>query len=537
MMSVCLFGFAQTPDLNPQVQVTNEYKSSGSDVLKQDMPLSVPDTVSHIEYNFDYSVFDNPYRGAYEFAAYNIQVEPEMTLPDWNSLYVRAGAGYPLNPELYAAFSARVTDRISLSASQDLSGFAGKYYGVGMSLLPLNSNTYDGYDLSERFGMAVRFSRTNDNMVLKTGYRGLYNSDCFRKSGFHSVYAAFSRFGNDGGGDGLNVDVRYSEDHIAGQIALDLVNPCVKDLQIGVNGTASVPVPGHSTRASVDYAVNGYLMPGLFREYGMMGYMAAPHIVFDGGWFGASIGFKVDYYDRFGIAPDIRVSTLVRKLGMRLSAGITGGAAVNTYSSLKEFDHFFNPSYSLDFQSVNRETVNASLRAEGHIGPRFSYDLRGGWKSLLGQAFESVTISGTNLMPKLVFLDCSMFYADLTASWKSEHLEFDTRLSLRRTSLDGRSEGVDLPVFASDSRIEYNFRKRVFVGLTCVADTPRNFVCAGNAVELPAFVDLGAFAEYRFNGAWSLWLKGGNLLNTDNRVSPLHVDQGLNFTLGVCLNL
>ena len=56
---------ANAQNINAQVQVTNSYSSSVGDFAKQNVPVNVPDSALKFDYDFDYSVFDSPYRGAY----------------------------------------------------------------------------------------------------------------------------------------------------------------------------------------------------------------------------------------------------------------------------------------------------------------------------------------------------------------------------------------------------------------------------------------------------------------------------------------
>ena len=49
-------------NLNPEVQVTNEYQTRMGDASKQGPAMRIPDSLLRFDYHFDYSVFDSPYK-------------------------------------------------------------------------------------------------------------------------------------------------------------------------------------------------------------------------------------------------------------------------------------------------------------------------------------------------------------------------------------------------------------------------------------------------------------------------------------------
>ena len=55
-------------------------------------------------------------------------------------------------------------------------------------------------------------------------------------------------------------------------------------------------------------------------------------------------------------------------------------------------------------------------------------------------------------------------------------------------------------------------------------------------VYLPYYVDLGAYAEYVVNGKFSVWLRGGNLLDMEIQRNPLFAEEGINLTAGISLS-
>ena len=54
---------------------------------------------------------------------------------------------------------------------------------------------------------------------------------------------------------------------------------------------------------------------------------------------------------------------------------------------------------------------------------------------------------------------------------------------------------------------------------------------------IPGYADLGVYFEYAPSRILSVWARGGNLLNMTIQRNPIYAEKGINFTVGVCLNL
>ena len=85
-------------DLDPTVVVRRAYEGKLIEVHKPQLDMQVPDSVTRFDLDFDYSVFDKPYEGAYEFNPYVLTMQPASAVQNPKNLYLRAGAGYTLYP-------------------------------------------------------------------------------------------------------------------------------------------------------------------------------------------------------------------------------------------------------------------------------------------------------------------------------------------------------------------------------------------------------------------------------------------------------
>ena len=117
-------------NLNPTVEVDRTYEGKPVGILKEDVPMQVPDSLTSLKLDFDYSVFDNPYKGSYEFRPYLVIMKPEAGNSDARGLYVRLGAGYSLHPEAEVVFSPRMTGPFHISAYFNHGSYFGNYRNV-----------------------------------------------------------------------------------------------------------------------------------------------------------------------------------------------------------------------------------------------------------------------------------------------------------------------------------------------------------------------------------------------------------------------
>ena len=102
-------------NIKESVQVTNDYQTVFDDFNKQSARTVVPDSMYRFDYNFDYSVFDTPYKGSYDFTPYNVSITPSRREDTSSRFYLRAGAGVSLRPVLDAVYTPVSAPNASLS--------------------------------------------------------------------------------------------------------------------------------------------------------------------------------------------------------------------------------------------------------------------------------------------------------------------------------------------------------------------------------------------------------------------------------------
>ena len=149
-------------NLNQRVEVTNEFEAKVLEAHRDDLSMTVPDSVTVFSWDFDYSIFDTPYAGAYEFRPYNMDMVPVTSRPASNHFYLKAGAGYTLHPTLTLAWDPILGRGFEMGITDNLNGYAGKYCGFG--------DKFSGYDFTNRLGVGLHYAGKSSDMFFTAGY-------------------------------------------------------------------------------------------------------------------------------------------------------------------------------------------------------------------------------------------------------------------------------------------------------------------------------------------------------------------------------
>lgn len=526
-------GSAWAQDINPSVEVTNDFASSVSDYDKVGIALSVPDSLRSFNLNFDYDVFSRPYAGAYEFTPYSIMFVPQTVRETRPAFLLNAGAGYTFHPVLNAVLSPRLGDKFALTVYQDFSGYMGPYRSFDRSLK--RNGCWQGRDLSETVGLTGSLKLSSVEFGLNLNYDGLYVQDRFLtgrpyhdfgvKLGGHSI----------AGGKGA-----FAFDFVAGYNAVreyNAIKPLVEDC-VSLDGNMSFDIARKKSvfemALAADYVSHGSLLAGSMYNVNVTPRYASSYRKLK-----YSIGAQVSVGSNmktkhFWMYPDLRADFNLFDF-LNIFAGAKGGDSYNSYASLKERDHhfYFNPEeYSKLGFSRSRYDVYVGLG--GNIASRLQYDFRVGRAALSDSPMDAFSSLGDYAVVN--FADYKLTYADLSLVWKSRSVEAHAGLHYRSTDIISDGAMFDLPAFSMDANVLYNLRNRIFVGLSVEAVQSRKLVGGEETLAIPGWCNLGLYGEYRLNKTAALWLRGGNLLNADVQRVPFIAEDGLNFTVGICMN-
>ena len=159
-------------NINQTVQVTNEYETKFEDFKRQTPELQLPDSLYRFDYDFDYSVFDSPYKGSYVFTPYRVEIVPDAKEFDGRRFYLRAGAGYTLRPVLDLVYNPLLKENAGVSL-----------YNFGSGCL--NSSFYDFRDIA---GLSGHWMIPSCTVKWDMGYEGIFSGKAVPSTAYNSGF-------------------------------------------------------------------------------------------------------------------------------------------------------------------------------------------------------------------------------------------------------------------------------------------------------------------------------------------------------------
>ncbi len=567
---------AAAQNLDPTVEVSRTYEGKLMEVHKPQLDMAVPDSVMRFDLDFDYSVTDKPYKGAYEFSPYSVELKPSAALREYNTLYLRAGAGYQLHPVFDVIWSPVISNAFRMNLYASHKSFIGNYRNMearednGVTVLDHGEGKWNGYDFGTRAGIDGRLDWKSALLKFNAGYRGIQQKD----TGIEGIVRSYNSFEA-----GLGLVSKKSSGLIYGVEAS--YGFAMDDFAYTGNGYKSQNVMELNVDASFAYALAkaGKIMMDVGVDWANIrgnrycfgnDIDVVPHYMMELGKWSVDLGVRISpsmsnsrFTDDYGpdgqlVYPDVRVEFKAIRNAMKVYFDICGDAYLNSYSDLVGYNRRLTPDYCRgrwELMDVSEEKINASLGIEGRIGARFSYDFKGGYVKckdavMDGWVMEPAADGGkARLLPASGYGSYDKAYASLGWLLNMDSVRFDGAVEYAYTWLpNGREQesGLFMPAaLTGDMAIEYNWRKRISVGVDCDFSTARKGHVSGyaadgelsKAAKIPGYADLGLDFGYTVNRKFSVWARGGNLLGMTIQRSILYAEKGPYFTAGICLNL
>lgn len=569
-------------DLDPTVVVNRAYEGRLMEVHKPYHEMQVPDSVTRFDLDFDYSVFNKPYKGSYEFNPYLLTMQPAASVQNPKQLYLRAGAGYTLHPTLDLVWAVPFKRSFRMDAYASHRSYVGKYRMfkpelTGDGALVVDGRKQEGgrahrfgYDLMSNAGVDASYDWDKGVVSLDASYYGLASDDYLKtrhydaldvKAVVASKAASEDHFMYD-----LDFGYRYGVDALNHSGQARRLDEHVFSAEAVLGQSINKEVAVHKVLFDAGLNMAVYAHPVFSTVAGE--FHMAPHYVYRSG------RLMVDAGIRFGkvmssassrevfqakdqlVYPDISATYDAVPRYLRIYTDVGGGNKLNSYASCLEENHHFDIDFGrgvwplMDF-SVER--ISADLGLKGRVS-KFSYDLSGGYVNYANAPLDAVVLAvpvqggtddGSEYLPGVGYASYQKAFAEALFSWKSEGLKIDADVVYTYAFGIKGAGGLFAPaMLTGEAAFEYNWGRRIYAGVDCQFATGRHGSVAdvlqpGVSYEalIPGYADLGVYFEYAFTGAFSLWARGGNLLDMTIQRNLLFAEKGVNFTLGICLNL
>jgi hypothetical protein len=549
----CIFAVsAAAQNLDPTVEVSREYEGKLVEVHKPAFTMAVPDSVTRFALDFDYSVFENPYKGSYEFNPYLLTLKPSVSGSGESRFYLKAGAGYQLHPTFDLVWSPKLGKQrnLNLDVYALHRSFVGNYLTIApefsgdgtavMTRLPKKDDgihKWFGYDLMSKAGASARIDYEKLALDFGAGYYGLLQKDRAWQRGYNAVDADFGISTKPETVESLtfdlDVDYRYGQDRVGSS-----------ELTENVLGLELLVGPLRAKKQRLAFGFGGdfaFYSGALSATAGEIHFV--PRYVFKKNRLDISAGIKVSKLlakdqenGMYGsmeqyVYPDVHLSYVLLPNSLKVYLMADGGNRLDTYSSLIEGNHHIThqlPALKLDY-TVERVALTAGF--DGRITDLFSYNIRGGYANYANMMAYGLVVAQTPSF-SVEYISSQKAFAAMDWVFSHRGVRFDGTVMYDHY-FDLSSDQVLAPAaFHGNAAVEYSWRDRIIAGADC------NFATASKgSCVIPGYADLGVYAEYATARNLSFWLRAGNLLNMTIQRNPLYAEKGVNCTVGICLNL
>lgn len=577
--SVCLCATAlsaSAQNYNPTVVVTNKYKAATESVQKGEIEMAVPDSLRHFNMTFDYSVFDKPYRGAYEFSPYSVEMKPSFGGRKPGLFYMNAGIGYTLHPELDIVYTPVSNGRLSLDIYGNHHSYAGDYRKVGLDERGrLTGLKEDGkrqywkdwnYDMDNDAGVSFRYDWDRVGLTTDLAYTGRQQRDWLRSRSLDRGTVGLRVFSKDtvGRGVGFETWLKYGfgYDRMAPKYDAERLSVGENSVKAGVDLSVRTGKSGRFI-LGMNADVAAY-MSGLSHRAAVFEF--APRYVLNVKGWSFDLGVRADIPVTSGGAgyensathqfayPSLKVSYDFRRVPLNLWLGVDGGEHMNSYTSLvDDFRHYGISSSSLASHATlgnTVERVRASFGLKGRIRSVFGYEAFVSYAERSTSVLERVLLKnmefggGVMTLPvyDLTFAPSGLLTAGLDARYSDDWGRVD--LGLRYNGLFVRDEALQYiapAALTGDLSVQFNIIRRIFVGVGCEFSTVRSgrlLTDSGSMLSfrIPGFGEPYFSAEFQYSRMLAFWLRGSRLTGQTIQRTPLYAERGPELTAGLRLS-
>ncbi len=566
--------------IDPTVEVKKDFEGKMLEIHKSRLDTHVNDSLSSFNLNFNYSIFNKPYRDMYEFNPLPSAKIHSPVTEKYPQFFAKLGIGYPFSPGAEIHYQPRLTKQTVTRNTLLLKGYYNALWGK-IPLVGINGRTFK----AERTG--IKAAADNSAAGISADYRHIWQGGEL-KAGVHfsSNYNTYygingltpdinandygsSKYMRDGSSHTFNkTGIRFQVGSVDAKGKGNKFNYKFYASYMNTSDKISASAFKNNNKFTEDLFKTGGEFGPTFGRYNQFlvginsetaiytGYAKfhsgiielIPQYKFEKGRFMLNAGVKIsisysdisqvnDYHNIFSPHAEVSYEPVKNNLWIYAIAG--GGNNINSYSSLLEKNKWVIPSAGIKTSSVPL-FLKGGVKGKAH--DKFSYEV------YIKYAVHKGLLQFVNDIEKTEYFltgysDHNEFSAGGEINWKTKEFTAGARIRYSSYTKGKKGTGIEnglspsgYPPFEGYIFAEYNWRERIYFGADIYFRNTTPFYKNGSLSRdtgLYGFANLGFNAKYVINNNFAVFLQGGNLLNADIQYHPYYLEKGINFGAGL----
>lgn len=581
--------------IDPTVEVQKDFDGKMINIHKSKLNTVFNDTLNSFNLNFNYSIFDKPYKDLYEFTPLPSAQIHSPVEEKYPVLLAKIGLSFPLNPAADVYFQPRIKGNNTLQFNASYNGYWGEIPFVAIqpgtfkttrikdekaqadnavfSAAGAYGYHWDKGELSFALGYSnnyyTYYGFSPLNTLLSPNSIPLYQS--IKESGYmrdnysHRYQQTGAKFhigSVDAKSKGaklnykLDIDYSYTTDKLPGEkgfIKEGLLLNKLNENFIKIRGEIG-PAFGRYNKFTVGLNSENAIYTGI-QDYKYGLYEIIPQYTFEKERWVINAGIKLSgkykskddtdkYHNLFFVKANI--SYEITQDNAWIYANIDGGNILNSYSRIVDENKWISQNIDLKATSIPL-LIKGGIR--GKIYNKLSYDAYVKYTVYEGLLQYIYTTPGdgipvTHLENQLtaVYSNHKEFTVGAELKWNSKDFVAGTSLEYSSYTYGKKGTGISNQKPYGYTPFKwylfgtYNWRERIFVGATVHfrAATPvYSQAYPEENTKIRSFFNLGINAKYVINRSFSVFITGENLLNAQIQYYPQYLEKGISFGAGL----
>ena len=555
LLAAVLLSVPAFAQIDPTVVVDREYEGKiDVDVRMPETPVAIADSLKVFDVSFDYSIFDRPFRDLYEFSPYqaaSLGVVPPQAVPHFSA---RVASQYPLMPEvdLFGQLVPKKNPNINF-------GMFVKYASETGNIPSMHDavDTFKARRVRMSAGANFKYAWEKGELNVGGSYRLTEAKDAYgdhiavippsypRDSAKHTSNAIEA---------GFNIRSTNVKDHefyydidasfVSSAKGLDFVKQYApysfNESALNIDAVFGSSFEEHRMYVDVRSQNNWYSQPDGY-YIGIIEF--APIYRYSKGRFDGRFGIRFSNSfagdNNTSIYPDVDAKLELAENKLWIRGVVNGGRHIDNLGVYLENAPWIiaggpvGEGEDSDFKMrYTTRPIDSKLSVEGIIGSRLGLNVYGTYTSFKNKMQLYSARFDNSALPYIYpeFTDYAKLSAGVELTWTSKDLRVFT--SVQGNKYNSETTLYMLPKIESLSQIEYNLKERLFLSTALVIQGARD----SQLGQVPTYIDLSAKAEFKVNRFFSVYLKGGNLLNKENYIYAGIGSMPINGGGGICIN-